>query len=167
MDLGEAKGEDRAVAGRRAVGVGTADLDARSLEHLAPVVRRDVRGEARARRVGDDHAVARELGVPGDVCRHQELREHLVVGQGDDVRDPAELRQLSRVLERAAALDEHQRPGASPERVGDGAHRLREARRDVDDDGVAGRGRALSAAGETRDEDRDDERGPGSEGGGR
>ena len=91
--------------------VGAPNLDARSLENLPPVARIDVRGESRGCRVRDNHPIPREVGVPGHVLRHEQLREHLVIRERDDIRRFVQIDELASRLQAARIflLDPHVR----------------------------------------------------------
>ncbi len=134
--LGQLEHEQCTIAHGREVRIRSADFDARPPHDLHPIVRCDLVGEPRPVGVRNHHPVSREVGVPRRVGGHEQLRDHIRVGQQDDVGNAVELGDLADVLERRAAFALNHDAGASTERIEHRLHRLRQARGDEDEERV-------------------------------
>ncbi len=122
--LGELEHQQRAVADGGEVRIGAADFDVAPLEDRRPVLRRDFAGVFGLGGVGDDHPVAREVGVPGGVLRNEVAREDVGVGQEQDVGNAVQVRDLAHVLERGAAFPLNHDPRLRGKRVENGLQRF-------------------------------------------
>jgi hypothetical protein len=73
------------------------------------------------------------------VRRNEQPRENVVVGENQKIRDAVELGDLPRMLERTTAFAEYDEVRTTGEGVEERLEGAREAGREIQEDGVAGR----------------------------